>query len=336
MKINPIEHKRCFRLAFVSAVLAASATGASAQQVSPVSPALFGAITDPAPASGAMDDLLSQYLSSVNTRAFGRELVRPGFIKRAGIVTKQTWAPQPSAIFAAATAAFAAAQQQGVGAPPATLPLQTQQENPASWNVSLGGDVSPGGYGFFLGATHALNGDFGSDGFLVRTSVSAGKYEEGSARGISHVAYGGVNFLLGYQHAAGRSQVRFFAGPEYVHNGPGASPGIRGGSWDLRLVAEAAAPVGQDLDVTSYASYSTFENQYLAQGRLLYRTASGNRFGPEASISGGDTWEQYRVGGHADLATAFGAIGFSTGYAWNERTGSNEGLYANAILSINF
>jgi hypothetical protein len=150
------------------------------------------------------------------------------------------------------------------------------------------------------------------------------------------VSFQAASVLVGYQHIAGPSRVAFFVGPDFSHNGKGASPEVRGSSWNLRAVAEASTAISPRVDLIGWGTYSTFENQYMVLGRALYRPGEQFKIGPEASVSGGDTYEQYRLGAHASVPVSFGAIGLSVGHAWGGRSGDNDGLYANAILSLSF
>lgn len=237
-----------------------------------------------------------------------------------------------------ATGSIAAAAQQGPAAIPApiAIPAPSEQNDRSGFGFSAGADVSEGSHAFFVGGVHALNGDLSADGFLIRGGFTAGEYEEGSLAGISDVSFESVSVLVGYQRAVGPARVAFLVGPDFAHNGAGASPEVRGDSWGVRAVAEFYTPISPSLDVVGWGSYSTFENQYFVQGRILYRPSNRFRIGPEVSLLGGDTWQQYRLGARAVVPLSFGEVGLGAGHAWQDRTNDNEGLYASLILSIGF
>jgi hypothetical protein len=238
---------------------------------------------------------------------------------------------------------FAASPASAQDAPttvPAPIPLSVvpSERNPHGTGLSIGADVGPGSYAFYVGGVQAINGDLSADGFLIRAGFTFGQYDEGILRDVPFEA---GSLMVGYQHAFDRTRVALFVGGDIIHNGEGADPSVRGTEEAFRVVGEISTPVTERLDLTGWGSYSTFENQYYVQARALYRPGdNGFRMGPEGSLLGGDTWDQARLGGHADfplrLGGLFGELGLSAGYAWGQRRVDEDGLYANAILSISF
>lgn len=233
----------------------------------------------------------------------------------------------------------AVASQQNPPAVPAPLPAPpagiTEGVDTSPATLWGGIDVSPSSKAFFAGGIYALNGDLSRDGFLVRASFTLGEYERRVFAGdTSDVSFQNVNVLVGYQHDFGGARAAFFVGPDFTHNGSGASADVRGSSWGVRGIAELVVPVSTRIDLSSWATYSTIEDQYYIQGRALYRPSDRFRIGPEVAFLGGDTWRQRRVGGHAAFAVPVGEFGISVGHAWNSGSDADDGVYANAILSI--
>jgi len=213
-------------------------------------------------------------------------------------------------------------------------PVQAGDRDLGAW---LGIDVSPNSYALFGGGTWALTGDLDEDAVLLRVSGALGEYDQELLSGSdSDVSFQNVNVLIGYQHNFENGRVGAFVGPDYTHNGEGASPEVRGSSWGVRFVGEAAAAVSPDFQLSAWGTYSTIENQYFVQGRALYRASEGFRIGPEIALAGGDTWHQNRAGGHAAVGLPFGELGVSVGHTWGADSNIDEGLYANAILSFVF
>jgi hypothetical protein len=203
--------------------------------------------------------------------------------------------------------------------------------------ISIGGDVGPNSYAVFAAGSYALNGDIAADGFVVRLSGSVGKYKNGPlAVGNSHVAFQNVSALIGYQHSTEAGRFAFFVGPDYTHNGSGASADVRGGSWNARVVGEATLKLGKDVDLDGWGTYSTFKNQYYLQVRPLYHASSTLRVGPDVGFMGGKNWHQNRIGLHGSIGMPFGELGLGIGHTWGASSDIHEGVYANAIVSFAF
>jgi hypothetical protein len=238
-------------------------------------------------------------------------------------------------LFLGSTAAVASGQGPSAVSAPLPAPVTAVDGDQSPATIWVGVDFSPSSKALFGGVVYALNGDLSRDGFLVRTSVGLGEYDRRFLSGdTSDVSFQNASALVGYQHTADGVHVAFFIGPDFVHNGSGASADVRGSSWGVRGLAEVDVPVSPDFNLNTWATYTTIENQYYLQGRGLYRPSDRFKIGPEAAILGGDTWKQHRVGGHAAFAIPVGEIGVSVGHAWNSRSDAKNGVYANAILSI--
>ena len=212
--------------------------------------------------------------------------------------------------------------------------VHSEAQSVALW---LGGDVGPSSYAFFTGGRWAVNGDLSKDGFLLQLGGAAGEYDGGIVSAENaHVGFQNVNALVGYQHNFQSGRAALFVGPDYTHNGKNAFPDVRGDAWGVRVIGDVVTSVSPDFDLSGWGTYTTIQNNYLIQGRGLYRASNHLRIGPEIAFAGGDTWHQNRAGAHAGIAFRGGELGVSFGHTWGSASGIHEGFYGNAIISASF
>lgn len=160
-----------------------------------------------------------------------------------------------SASFFASTAAAANQPGQPATSAPAPAPLEILPTDDADRDMSawLGVDVNSSAYVFFGGGTWALTGNLDEDAVLLRVSGAVGQYDQELLSGSnSDVSFQSVNVLIGYQHNFDSGRVAAFVGPDYTHNGEGASPDVRGSSWGVRFVGEGIAAVSPDFQLSAW------------------------------------------------------------------------------------
>lgn len=242
-----------------------------------------------------------------------------------------------SALVFGTTATSAAATQQSspIIPTPVPAPVPTSAATQQSSSFWAGGEIAPSSWASYVGGIHAFNGDLSADGFLVRGGFTFGEYDTTVPDGESDVSFQNANVLIGYQRAVGSGQIALYVGPDFTHNGSGASPDVRGSDWGVRGIAEVFVPIAPRLDLSGWATYSTIDSQYYVSLQTLYRAAPQFRIGPDAAVLGGDTWKQHRIGARAAFGAPIGEIGLGVGHVWDRRSAS-DGVYANAILSIRF
>lgn len=231
-----------------------------------------------------------------------------------------------------ATPAFA--EQGSLPPPPPPSTIAISSAPGTKGNVWVGADAEPGSVAVAIGTTFALNGNLNTDGALLRASAAYGGYESGPAIN-PRVHFGTGSLLIGYQTHLGKVFVSGFVGPQVIHNGEGADPNVRGTSWAALVTGEIVVPAG-NMELSSWGSYSTFENQYYVQGRVLYRASPKFKIGPQAALLGGNTWRSGRAGGYFQMATSFGAFEGGLGYTWDRDGSNHEGVYGGGSLTFRF
>lgn len=233
-------------------------------------------------------------------------------------------------------AAPAAAQNSPSGQEPEPLPIARSTGSGQQGRIWGGLDGSGGSLVGFVGGNLALNGDINADGLLVRAALALGEYEtEFASFAVSDVNFSSGSLLLGYQRDLGGVSVSGYFGPEFVHNGKGASADVLGTEWGARAIAEVFVPT-RSLDLSTWATYSTFENQYFIQGQALYHQDHDGGIGPEVAFFGGDGWSLGRAGLRVSIPASFGQVGVGTGYQWGDDNEDARPLYANLVVVVGF
>ena len=110
-------------------------------------------------------------------------------------------------VFAASDSGSPSSAQTGV------IPTPTVYQHGPVWLIAwAGGSMTDNFGGGFLGAVLPFNGDYGSDGFLVRVDLSAGSYRyRTSANDRIFVETGAGDFMIGYKKSIGSGWISFSA-----------------------------------------------------------------------------------------------------------------------------
>ena len=211
--------------------------------------------------------------------------------------------------------------------------------------VFAGASATQDSYYTYLGGVHALSGDLGKDGFLLRASGAWGQftYDRPSASDVDGDVAAG-DLMIGYQKfiAAGDllqgARLTLYVGGDYQndHLSPKdyANP-VRGSEFGLKGQAEASVNLLSSVSLDLSGSYSGAYNSYWSKGQLGY-DISGIKFGPEVAFMGSESYDQQRLGAFVkDIPLGMVKLGASAGYADSARRGK-DGAYGEVGLSTTF
>ncbi len=194
--------------------------------------------------------------------------------------------------------------------------------------VFFGGEVGEDGYTGYIGNVTALNGDIGSDGYLLRISGAFGEYEYDNnavAGGEVDNSSRSADLMIGYQTVGVDFISSIFAGVEYRDND--LSPNdptnqARGGEAGAKFQFEASTR-GDGGFAGVLASYSTAHETYYARGRLGIQE-SGLTFGAEGTLLGDASYDGYKVGGFIS-GIPLGDLNMSITAGYEESEGNRAG-----------
>lgn len=203
-------------------------------------------------------------------------------------------------------------------------------------------DVGPNGTSYYLGAIHALNGDFGKDGFLLRGLGVWGNYLYDATIGDVRGRYSLYDAMIGYQLLRPGFRISGYVGGEYQdHRLTPFDPTNRvvGGETGLKVAGDITLGHNQPLFLILAGSYSTAFDTYWSRLRIGYKVGQVT-FGPEALRTGNEGYDAWRVGGFAQvkLDNRF-EVTVSAGQHTNDKGGtfaSKDGAYASINLGLSF
>jgi hypothetical protein len=204
----------------------------------------------------------------------------------------------------------------------------------AFWGV----DQGPNGWAFYLGAIHALNGDFGKDGVLLRGLGVYGSYDYQSDISPILGRYHLYDAMIGYQFLRPGFRFAGYIGAEYQdHNLSRFDPTNRvvGAETGLKVAGDVTLGHNQPLFLILAGSYSTAFDTYWSRLRIGYKVGQLT-FGPEALRTGNEGSDAWRVGGFAQLK--FDKTPFEITVAAGQHTNDEHGIFANkngAYASLN-
>lgn len=168
--------------------------------------------------------------------------------------------------------------------------------------VFTGSDYKQDASYSYIGVVHALNGNLGSDGFLVRVFGGLGNYEYDTtsvARGNVDTDLIQVDAGLGYQIYSGGMRVSVYASGAYEDHDQSPEDlnnPVRGDEFGFRGQAEVETLAGSPFYFGAIGSYSTAFDSYWVRGRVGADVGHGIVIGPEVYGFGNEGFDQIRYG----------------------------------------
>lgn len=184
----------------------------------------------------------------------------------------------------------------------------------------------------YLGAVHALNGNLGTNGFLVRGFAGYGQYDYdtvGVPEGNVDASNINVDLGLGYQvflSSTLRASAYAMAAYQDHDLDPGdVSNSVRGNEWGFKAQAELATVGDGPLYATLMGSYSTTFETYWTRVQVGMNVWNGVAIGPEFVALGNEEFDQLRYG--AFIANIPSPIGFgkmNASIGWSDSRGRED------------
>lgn len=154
----------------------------------------------------------------------------------------------------------------------------------------------------YVGGVHALNGDLGRDGFLLRVFGGYGEYQYATGNVI-----GGnvetdlviVDAGVGYQIFGGGLRFSAYASASYEDHDQSpedfTNP-VRGSEWGFKGQGEVETLADSPFYFGAIGSYSTAFDSYWVRGRAGLPIGHGLILGPEIVGLGAEDFDQVRYG----------------------------------------
>lgn len=197
-------------------------------------------------------------------------------------------------------------------------------------------------YYFYLGGTHALNGDLYKDGFLIRGGIGYGEYDYNTTAVVGNTVDGDtirIDAMVGYQKYFPTWRLTAYVGGDYDNhdlspddvNNPvdGTQLGLKG---QLELVKQW----DDKHEINMTANASTANNNFWANTRVT-RDMGNFRLGPDFTVMGSEAYDQARVGIYVGGLKVIPSVdlNFQTGYAYTSRRG-DDSMYVSVGFSDTF
>lgn len=218
-------------------------------------------------------------------------------------------------------------------------------EAPANSSVAFwGGEIGDGDYTIYAGNVTALNGDIGSDGYLLRISGAFGEYEYTTtavAGGEVDLEGTSVDLMIGYQMVGADYISAIYGGIHYRDNDLNpfdATNPTSGGETGAKVQFEATTTSEGPGFVGLLANYSTAYDTYYVRGRLGLKEV-GMTIGVEGMLLGDESYDGYKVGGFIGGVDLGGYnMSLNAGYQSSEGNTAgatdDSGFYAGVGFSI--
>lgn len=230
----------------------------------------------------------------------------------------------------------------------AFAPLKSEAADPpamtgARSSVAFWGfNAKEDAYYLYAGFVHALSGDIGQEGWLVKGVVGFGEYDYKSLAVAGGDVDGDTTQLeasVGYQMFTDAMRLSGYVGVVWEDhdlspNDPTNS--TQGDEFGVKLQAEAVTLASSPLYAGLMGSYASPNDGYWVRGRLGYRLG-GIVIGPEGLLMGNDEYDGQRIGafiGGFNLGSL--NVSLSGGYADVDGTQGNSSVYGAIDFSLLF
>lgn len=189
-----------------------------------------------------------------------------------------------------------------------------------------------------IGAVHAVNGNMGSNGFLVHVTAELLNYDylsaatSVSADGWGGSIMGGYQFMLG-----GSSKIALYAGVGHrdIDTRPN-DPFSETNGENTAFKGQVEGYYDNDVfDLSALGSYFDNAESYYGRVRAGFRLG-GIVVGPEVAVHGSDEYDTQEYGGFIrHLATDTIALGAKVGYAVRDGRG-DDGAYFGVEIGLGY
>lgn len=194
----------------------------------------------------------------------------------------------------------------------------------------------------YTGGVAAINGNLGTDGFLVRGGLTVGDYDYKLPAGKVDADVLGFDVMAGYQMHFDAMRVSAYAGVDYSDTDLSRSDPANkteGSKVGAKFQAELASVGDSPIYFSAIGSFSTRHNSYWTRGRLGYNLGIFT-VGPEILGLGDKEFDQVRFGGFVNFQLPSTLnninIGLSAGYADTSGIRNSDGAYGQLNMSISF
>jgi hypothetical protein len=189
-----------------------------------------------------------------------------------------------------------------------------------------------------LGAVHAVNGNMGSNGFLVHATAELLNYDYSSVGTLVAADGWGGSIMAGYQFMfGGASKIALYAGIGHrdIDTRPN-DPFSQTNGANTAFKGQIEGYYDNDIfDLSALGSYFDNAETYYGRVRAGFRLG-GIVVGPEVAVHGSDEYDTQEYGGFVRyLATDSVTLGAKLGYAVRDGRG-DDGAYFGVEIGLGY